>query len=70
MCNNKKCPDCGNDNRHLLTIRKEKVIFCHKCDYSSCPECESELNELIGYVYGHKTCDGLSCTECDWKEEW
>lgn len=65
-----KCPDCGEDREYMLTIRDEEVISCTRCDYSSCPECGSELNELIDYVFGCKTSDGFECPKCGWEVTW
>ncbi len=65
----KKCPKCGK-GKHLLIIREEKVLKCENCGYSSCPECGNKLNDIIGYIRGNKTSDGLKCTKCDWEIYW
>lgn len=65
-----KCPKCDEERRYLLTIRDGRLMYCHTCDFSSCPDCHSKLQEKIGYIMGSKTCDGYKCTNCDWEEDW
>ena len=36
-------------------------------EYNKCPECGSDTEELIGYMYGYKICEGYKCKECNWE---